>query len=68
MDLSNRGTRGASVLVVDDNDLNRDALACLLRFQQYEVQSAADGPEALAFASERGALALGRRGAGLTPA
>lgn len=48
MDLSNRGTRGASVLVVDDNELNRDALACLLRFQQYEVQSAADGHDALA--------------------
>ena len=48
MDLSNRDTRGASVLVVDDNDLNRDAMACLLRFQQYEVQSAADGHEALA--------------------
>jgi diguanylate cyclase (GGDEF)-like protein/PAS domain S-box-containing protein len=48
MDLGNRGSRGASVLVVDDNELNRDALACLLRFQQYEVQSAADGQEALA--------------------
>ena len=47
MDLSNRGTRGASVLVVDDNELNRDALSCLLRLQQYEVQSAGDGREAL---------------------
>ena len=46
-DPSNRGSRGSSVLVVDDNELNRDALACLLRFQQYEVQSAADGLEAL---------------------
>jgi diguanylate cyclase (GGDEF)-like protein/PAS domain S-box-containing protein len=48
MDPSNRATaRGASILVVDDNELNRDALSCLLRFHQYEVEVAADGHEAL---------------------
>ena len=49
MNPSNRATpRGASVLVVDDNELNRDALSCLLRFHQYEVVVATDGHEALA--------------------
>ncbi len=47
MDLTNRIACGASILVVDDNELNRDALACLLRLQQYEVHSAACGQEAL---------------------
>jgi diguanylate cyclase (GGDEF)-like protein/PAS domain S-box-containing protein len=54
MDLTHRATSGASILVVDDNELNRDALACLLRLQQYEVESAADGPEALSLIHKRG--------------
>ena len=54
MDPSNRATtRGASVLVVDDNELNRDALSCLLRFHRYEVEVAADGHEALARVESR---------------
>ena len=44
MDPSNRGPiRGSSILVVDDNELNRDALSCLLRLQQHDVEVAADG-------------------------
>src|SRR5215510_6341511 len=54
MDLTNPAARGASILVVDDNELNRDALACLLRLQQYEVESAADGQEALSLIHTRG--------------
>src|SRR6476659_4790530 len=54
MDPSNRATaRGASVLVVDDNELNRDALSCLLRFHHYEVEVAADGHEALSLVESR---------------
>jgi diguanylate cyclase (GGDEF)-like protein/PAS domain S-box-containing protein len=54
MDLSNRGTtRGTSILVVDDNDLNRDALSGLLRFHQHEVEVAADGREALSLVDSR---------------
>ena len=41
MDLATRVARGASILVVDDNELNRDALSCLLRLQQYDVAIAA---------------------------
>jgi diguanylate cyclase (GGDEF)-like protein/PAS domain S-box-containing protein len=47
MDLTNRVERGASILVVDDNELNRDALSCLLRLHQYEVDGAGEGQEAL---------------------
>jgi diguanylate cyclase (GGDEF)-like protein/PAS domain S-box-containing protein len=54
MDPSNRPTsRGGSVLVVDDNELNRDALSCLLRFHRYEVEVGADGHEALALLESR---------------
>jgi diguanylate cyclase (GGDEF)-like protein/PAS domain S-box-containing protein len=54
MDPSNRATsRGASILVIDDNELNRDALCCLLRFHQYEVEGAADGHEALSLVESR---------------
>jgi diguanylate cyclase (GGDEF)-like protein/PAS domain S-box-containing protein len=54
MDLTTRAATGASILVVDDNELNRDALACLLRLQQYEVESAGDGQEALSLIHTRG--------------
>lgn len=53
MDLTNGVQRGASILVVDDNELNRDALTCLLRLQQYEVDGAADGREALSLIHTR---------------
>jgi diguanylate cyclase (GGDEF)-like protein/PAS domain S-box-containing protein len=54
MDPSNRGpVRGSSILVVDDNELNRDALSCLLRLQQHEVEVAADGESALALIRAR---------------
>src|SRR5690242_13357704 len=53
MDLTTRVERGASILVVDDNELNRDALSCLLRLHQYEVASAADGQEALSLINTR---------------
>ncbi len=53
MDLTNRAPRGASILVVDDNELNRDALSCLLRLHQYEVEGAADGQAALSLISTR---------------
>jgi diguanylate cyclase (GGDEF)-like protein/PAS domain S-box-containing protein len=54
MDLTHPATSGASILVVDDNELNRDAFACLLRLQQYEVESAGDGQEALSLIHTRG--------------
>ena len=54
MDLTNPTSSGASILVVDDNELNRDALACLLRLHQYEVESAGDGQEALSLIHTRG--------------
>ena len=54
MDLTTPATSGASILVVDDNELNRDALACLLRLQQNEVESAGDGQEALSLIDTRG--------------
>src|SRR5215213_3160756 len=54
MDASNRGPiRGSSILVVDDNELNRDALSCLLRLQQHDVEVAADGESALALIRAR---------------
>jgi two-component system KDP operon response regulator KdpE len=46
-------TRSASILVVDDNELNRDALSCLLRFHQYDVEVAADGHQALSLVESR---------------
>jgi diguanylate cyclase (GGDEF)-like protein/PAS domain S-box-containing protein len=54
MDLTTRAENGASILVVDDNELNRDALACLLRLQQYDVESAGDGQEALSLIHTHG--------------
>src|SRR4026209_944102 len=53
MDLTNRVAPGASILVVDDNELNRYALSCLLRLHQYEVEAAADGQEALSLIHTR---------------
>jgi len=53
MDLTNRVERGASILVVDDNELNRDALSCLLRLHQYEVEGAGEGREALSLINTR---------------
>ncbi len=57
MDPSNRATtRKASILVIDDNELNRDALSCLLRFHHYEVEIAAGGHEALALVESRSSI------------
>ena len=42
-----------AILVVDDNELNRDALSCLLRLQQYEVDVASDGEQALSLLASR---------------
>jgi class 3 adenylate cyclase len=42
--------RSAKVLIVDDNETNRDILATLLAPQGYELFQAADGEEALAAA------------------
>ena len=53
MDPSNRATPRGAVLVVDDNELNRDALSCLLRFHHYQVEVAADGHEALSLVESR---------------
>jgi diguanylate cyclase (GGDEF)-like protein/PAS domain S-box-containing protein len=54
MDGTDRGpVRGSSILVVDDNELNRDALSCLLRLQHYDVEVAADGEGALAILAAR---------------
>ena len=53
MDLPNRVERGASILVVEDNELNRDALSCLLRLHQYEVDGAAQGDHALSLINTR---------------
>ena len=53
MDLTTRVERGASILVVDDNELNRDALSCLLRLQHYTVEAAGDGREALSLIHTR---------------
>ena len=41
------GTRGAKVLVVDDEENIRQLLSVSLKFQGYEVETAADGPAAL---------------------
>ena len=41
-------TRTGSLLVVDDNEANRDALSRRLRHRGYVVSVAADGAEALA--------------------
>ncbi len=43
-----------AILVVDDNELNRDALSCLLRLQQYDVEVAGDGEQALSVLASRG--------------
>ncbi|ANY22091.1 MULTISPECIES: response regulator transcription factor [Gordonia] len=40
-------TRGAKVLVVDDEENIRQLLSVSLKFQGYEVETAADGPAAL---------------------
>jgi diguanylate cyclase (GGDEF)-like protein/PAS domain S-box-containing protein len=42
-----------AILVVDDNELNRDALSCLLRLQQYDVDVASDGEQALSLLASR---------------
>ena len=47
-----RGTRGGSVLVIDDEAKARTALANLVRDAGYEVQTAADGKSGLALARE----------------
>ncbi|WP_055476798.1 response regulator transcription factor [Gordonia sp. HS-NH1] len=41
------GTRGAKVLVLDDEENIRQLLSVSLKFQGYEVETAADGPAAL---------------------
>jgi diguanylate cyclase (GGDEF)-like protein/PAS domain S-box-containing protein len=46
-------TRRASLLVVDDNELNRDALSRRLGQRGYDVTVAKDGHEALAVVGER---------------
>jgi diguanylate cyclase (GGDEF)-like protein/PAS domain S-box-containing protein len=46
-------TRRTSLLVVDDNDLNRDALSRRLRQKGYDVELAADGEQALALVASR---------------
>ena len=54
MDSSGRTPNHAgAILVVDDNELNRDALSCLLRLQQYDVEVAGDGDEALSVLASR---------------
>jgi diguanylate cyclase (GGDEF)-like protein/PAS domain S-box-containing protein len=53
MDSTRGTTRGSSILVVDDNELNRDALCCLLRLQQYQVEGAACGDGALSLLEAR---------------
>jgi diguanylate cyclase (GGDEF)-like protein/PAS domain S-box-containing protein len=46
-------TRRGTLLVVDDNELNRDALSRRLAQKGYDVMVAADGHEALALAGTR---------------
>jgi diguanylate cyclase (GGDEF)-like protein/PAS domain S-box-containing protein len=54
MDSSGRTPiHAGAILVVDDNELNRDALSCLLRLQQYDVDVAGDGEEALSVLASR---------------
>jgi PAS domain S-box-containing protein len=43
-----RATAGTRILVVEDNDDGRQMLAALLEILGYEVESAPDGPQALA--------------------
>ena len=45
--MSGARSASANLLVVDDNEANRDMLARRLIKQGYEVETAADGPEAL---------------------
>ena len=44
---------GSRVLVVDDEASIRQSLRMILEFEEYHVDEAADGPEALARVSER---------------
>ena len=44
----------ASLLVVDDNDANRDVLSRRLRQRGYEVAVAADGPAAVEMIAQSG--------------
>ncbi len=46
--MSEQKSAEATLLVVDDNEANRDMLARRLRRQGYEVDTAIDGPQALA--------------------
>ena len=41
------------ILIVDDNEMNRDILVTRLATQGYELTQAADGEEALAAAKEQ---------------
>ena len=41
------------ILIVDDNEMNRDILVTRLSTQGYELTQAADGEEALAAAKEQ---------------
>ena len=45
--MSEEKTAEATLLVVDDNEANRDMLARRLRRQGYEVETAIDGPQAI---------------------
>ena len=54
MDSSGRTPiHAGAILVVDDNELNRDALSCLLRLHRYDVDVAGDGEEALSVLASR---------------
>ena len=44
---------GAVILVVDDNEMNRDMLSRRLRRQKYEVEVAEDGEQALQMVKEK---------------
>ena len=46
-------TRQGALLVVDDNELNRDVLSRRLSAKGYAVTVAADGPEALAAVADQ---------------
>jgi diguanylate cyclase (GGDEF)-like protein/PAS domain S-box-containing protein len=46
-------TPPASLLLVDDNEMNRDVLSRRLQQRGFEVTAAADGPQALALAAAR---------------
>lgn len=45
--MSEQKSADATLLVVDDNEANRDMLARRLRRQGYEVETAVDGPQAI---------------------